>query len=255
MRVVFYSGGVGSWAAAKRVAEKHGTAGLVLLFTDTKTEHPDTYRFLRESAANVGGRLVEVADGRDIWQVFKDERMLGNSRIDPCSKILKRQTADRWLRENCAPADTTLYFGIDWTEMHRLERIRERRKPWACEAPMCEAPYLTKREVHEWAAREGLRKQVLYELGASHANCGGCCVKAGVGHFSWALKAIPETYREWERREQEMRDMLGRDVTILRESRDGERVRLTLRDLRERLESGGTCDLLDLGGCGCFTDD
>lgn len=33
--VVMFSGGAGSWATAKRVAERHGTEGLVLLFADT----------------------------------------------------------------------------------------------------------------------------------------------------------------------------------------------------------------------------
>lgn len=43
-RVVMFSGGVGSWAAAKRVAERRGTDGLILLFADTKSEDEDTYR-------------------------------------------------------------------------------------------------------------------------------------------------------------------------------------------------------------------
>ena len=34
-RVVMFSGGIGSWATAKRVAAQHGTADLTLLFTDT----------------------------------------------------------------------------------------------------------------------------------------------------------------------------------------------------------------------------
>jgi 3'-phosphoadenosine 5'-phosphosulfate sulfotransferase (PAPS reductase)/FAD synthetase len=62
-----FSGGVGSWAAARRVVEKHGTEDLVLLFADTLIEDEDTYRFLREAAANVGGQLVEIADGRTPW--------------------------------------------------------------------------------------------------------------------------------------------------------------------------------------------
>ena len=39
--VVFYSGGIASWAAAKRVAETHGVDGLKLLFADTLTEDED----------------------------------------------------------------------------------------------------------------------------------------------------------------------------------------------------------------------
>ena len=36
--VVMFSGGVGSWMAARRVAERHGTADLTLLFADTLIE-------------------------------------------------------------------------------------------------------------------------------------------------------------------------------------------------------------------------
>ena len=139
--VVMFSAGAGSWAAARRVAEQFGSNSLRLLFTDTLTEDADAYRFLIEGAANVLNRdlskrmttpslsefpdfrdraswrhflnelraetaihlpeLVWLVDGRDVWEVFRDERFLGNSRADPCSKILKRQKADQWLVQNC----------------------------------------------------------------------------------------------------------------------------------------------------------
>ncbi len=62
--VVMFSGGIGSWMTAKRVADVHGTDDLTLLFADTKMEDEDLYRFLDESAANVGGTLVKVAESR-----------------------------------------------------------------------------------------------------------------------------------------------------------------------------------------------
>ena len=173
--VVMYSGGIGSWAAAKRVAAEHGTDRLTLLFADTQMEDADTYRFLRESAANVGGELVEIADGRDIWQVFKDARFLGNARIARCSHELKQAVASGWLEENCDPAATVCYVGIDWTEAHRFDRVRDLRaaEGWTYDAPLCDPPYLAKEQLHEWAESEGLAKQRLYQIGAAHANCGG----------------------------------------------------------------------------------
>ena len=60
-RVGMLSGGEASWAAMKRDAERRGVEGLTLLFTDTKEEDADTYRFLRDSAANVG---ASAGDGR-----------------------------------------------------------------------------------------------------------------------------------------------------------------------------------------------
>jgi len=98
-----------------------------------------------------------------------------------------------------------------------------------------------------------LRKQRLYVLGMPHANCGGGCVKMGIGGFARLLDAMPERYAEWEANEQTMRDQLG-DVSILKDRRGGTAKPLTLRALRERIESGGQVDLFDIGGCGCFVD-
>ena len=120
-----FSGGIGSWACAKRVAEKHGTENLFLLFTDTKSEDEDLYRFLYQASANVGGKLVVLEDGRDLWEVFWDRKFLSNSRVDHCSHYLKRRPAKEWLKENCNKADTVIYVGIDWTEIHRFDRLKK----------------------------------------------------------------------------------------------------------------------------------
>jgi 3'-phosphoadenosine 5'-phosphosulfate sulfotransferase (PAPS reductase)/FAD synthetase len=171
--VVMMSGGAGSWAAGKRVAEKHGTDNLILLFADTKFEDEDTYRYLRESAANIGGRLQIIADGRDIWQVFVDARFMGNSRIDPCSAKLKREVCDKWIKDRYAPEEVTIYVGIDWTEIHRYERMAERKKPYVYESPLLWNPQISKPQIMEWSKAEGLKQQRLYDMGMPHANCGG----------------------------------------------------------------------------------
>lgn len=256
-RVVMFSGGIGSWMAAKRVASQYGTEGLTLLFTDTKMEDRDLYRFIGEAAANVGAPLVKIADGRTPWEVFRDERFIGNSRIDPCSKILKRQLADRWLAEHYDPAETTVYVGIDWSEEHRFTRLRARKEAqgWRYEAPLCDPPYVTKRIMLEDLEAEGIRVPRLYRLGFSHNNCGGFCIKAGHGHFANLLKQLPGVYDHHEKNEQAIREFLGRDVSVLTDTAGGRKRPLTLRDFRVRIESGGQVDMFDQGGCGCFADD
>lgn len=256
--VVMFSGGAGSWGAAKRVAERYGTADMTLLFTDTLIEDEDLYRFLEEAAASVGAPLVKIAEGRTPWHVFFDERFLGNSRVDPCSKILKRQMSDRWLTKNCDPAQTVVYVGIDWSEEHRYTGLRDRRAAdgWRYEAPLCDAPYVSKSDVMTWLKREGIRPPRLYEMGFSHNNCGGFCVKAGHGHFANLLRAMPERYAKHEAKEQAIRVFLEKDVSMLTDrSGDGAKKPLTLRDLRIRIESGAQVDLFDIGGCGCFVDE
>jgi 3'-phosphoadenosine 5'-phosphosulfate sulfotransferase (PAPS reductase)/FAD synthetase len=89
--VVMFSSGISSWAAGKRWAEMHGTDGMRLLFADTGIEDEDNYRFLHEAADNIGAPLIILKDGRDPFQVMRDERIIGNSMFDPCSKLLKRK--------------------------------------------------------------------------------------------------------------------------------------------------------------------
>lgn len=251
-RVVFYSGGIASWATARRVIERHGTAGLTLLFTDTMSEDEDLYRFLDETSERLGVPVTRIADGRDIWEVFRDTRMLGNTRADPCSRILKRELARKWIAEH-AP-DAVLYFGIDWTEVHRLERIRWAWAPWTVEAPMTEPPYRLRAEMIAELEGDGIAAPRLYRLGFEHNNCGGGCVKAGVSHFTNLLRVWPERYAEWEANEQSIRDHLGRDVAILRDRTDGDTRPLTLAALRERVEAGASLPMFDIGGCACFED-
>lgn len=263
--VVMFSGGAGSWAAAKRVVARHGARNVVLLFADTLVEDADLYRFLKDAERNIGVPITRIADGRTPWQVFEDERFIGNSRIDPCSKVLKRRLLDRWRDANCDPARTTIYVGLGWYEPARVERLLARQAvgPWRYECPMAEGELLDPDEVLAWMEREGVRRPRLYEMGFSHNNCGGFCVKAGQAHFRLLLEKKRDYYLENEAHEERLRG-LGINGTILTDRRGAaERVAaglpakipLTLRQFRLRVEGGGAYDVNDKGGCGCAIDD
>lgn len=293
--VVMSSGGIGSYAAARRTADKYGTDNLTLLFTDVIIESGDLYRFLVETSCNIFSRpapedllswwrtvpeyhqdpgaraaalvtlreemrdivpeLVWLADGRSPWQVFADKRFLGNARRDPCSDILKRKLADRWLIANCNPLNTIVHVGIDWTEEHRYIRLGGLRalEGWRYEAPMCDAPFIMKDAMFALLALEGIRPPLLYGQGFSHNNCGGFCIKAGIGHFVMLFHVNPELYAFCEQEEQRIIALIGKPVGILTDRRGGKRVPMTMRQLRERIEAGEKFDRFDLGGCGCFS--
>jgi hypothetical protein len=259
-----FSGGAGSWMTAKRVAERHGTDDLFLVFADVGGDHStphagedeDTYRFIQEAAANVGGSLVWLNEGRNIWQVFHDERFLGNSRLASCSKLLKQKPARAWLNANCDPTETVVYVGIDWTETHRLPAIVNAYQPFRAEAPMTEAPHMDKAAMLAALTAEGLEIPRLYRAGFAHNNCGGFCVRAGQAQFELLLREHPERYAYHETQEQALREHLGKDVTILTRVERTTKVPITLRRFREELEQQpGLFDDLDWGGCGCFVDE
>jgi hypothetical protein len=296
------SGGVGSYSAARRHVDQYGSEDLHLLFTDTLCEDQDAYRFLIAGAANLYGvalpngfvpaiehfpawedraaykafvlglaartmallpRMHWIADGRDVWDIYEAERFLGNSRVDPCSKVLKRKAADRWLSENADPADTLLLVGIDYEEVERFEgnpktgqlgiRARWGKSGWIVEAPLCERPLLTWTDRVSRLHREGLWLPRLNSLGFAHNNCGGFCCKGGQGHWKLMLRTFPERYAYAERREQEIRELLG-DVSMLTDRRGGNGKKpLTLETLRTRELRPD--EAAEMGACGCFFGD
>lgn len=256
-----FSSGAGSWATAKRVAERHGTENMLLLFTDTKGLNPsehagedeDNYRFLRQAAANVGAPLVWLVEGRDIWQVFDDEHMMGNSRVAHCSRELKQEPAREWVEAHCVQGETTIYLGIDWTEPQRFEPNRAGWAPWPVEYPMNDEPLIEKGQVLDWLREEGIKPPRLYDMGFSHANCGGFCVRMGQNEARRLLLNNPARYAYHEGKEQAFRRKFKKDVSILRDRRGGTTKPLTFKAFRERLGSDPyDYDKDDMGACGCF---
>ena len=255
--VVSFSGGVTSWATGRVVRDDIMDVGdtLVLLFADAMMEAPDVYAFLQEGASNIGVPVTRIADGRNPWQVFRDEKFLGNSRVDPCSKILKRKLMDRWRNKNCDPANSRHYIGMDFSEVNRsnVHIQRMKAKGWDFSAPLIDAR-ISKPDAIKWAQRVGLTLPAAYAQGFSHANCGGKCVKAGMGHWAKLLRVDPSSYAEAESEEAGIRQLLGRDVTILSERRGGERKPLTLAAFRERVTERTSLPFEhdeEHGGCGC----
>jgi hypothetical protein len=206
--------------------------------------------------------LVWVADGRTPFEVFADNRFLGNTRVDLCSRVLKREQADTWLAQNCDPADTVVHVGIDWTEEHRFIgtgtkaglRARKAAQGWTYAAPLCEAPFVTKAHGQVMLAQYGIKNQRLYTAGMAHANCGGGCVKQGQGGFALLLDKMPEHYDWWEEEEENLRAIIGKDVAILRDRTGGTTKPMTLREFRAR-RACNSYDKDEFGGCGCFIDE
>jgi len=251
--IVSFSGGLGSWLAAKRVAEKYGTDDLYLVFTDVLIEDEDLYRFLHEAAKNVGGKLITLTDGRDPWQVFHDKRYMGNTRTAHCSQELKSKPFEKWLKEQDFD-DFTVYLGIDWSEEHRLTAHRKHVNH-KVEAPLCDAPFLSKQDVMDTLRDNNIALPRLYKMGFSHNNCGGGCVKAGQGQWAMLYNKMPERYAVFEAKQEKLMNEIKTARPFLRVTVDGSLNYVSLKDYRENfLEKNTTIDMFDIGGCGCFVD-
>jgi hypothetical protein len=252
------SGGAGSWLACRRWIDQHGPGSLRGLFADTRMEDADLYRFLDDATAELDIPLVRLADGRTPWQVFHDDRFLGNAKLANCSKFLKQIPAKRWVEEHTDPRATVIVVGVGGWERHRLADIEAGYYPWTVAAPLLDKPAPTQRMVLDAVRAAGLEPPRAYALGFKHNNCGGACVRGGRGQWANLLRVFPDRYREAEAQEQALRQYLGKDVAILRDRAGGETQPMTLREWRTRLERQAELQpsLFELleddepGGCG-----
>lgn len=253
--VVQFSTGIGSAEVARRVVAEHGARNVDLLTADTLVEDDDNWRFAREVVALLGTRWTVLADGRTPMRAGRDARVVPNNRMAVCSRVLKRDLLRAYIDRTYEPAETTIHLGFDWTEQHRLAAAAAPWRPWHIDAVLTRPPYTHKaRLLDEWRAR-GIEPPRLYAQGFSHANCGGACVRGGQAQWNLLLSVNRGRYLEWENEEEATRQLLGKDVSILRDRTNGGLVPLTLRTFREQREANVSLfDSDDWGACGCFSE-
>lgn len=253
--IISISGGIGSYFTLKRVLAENSKEDVIAVFCDTLAEDGDLYRFLDDIQEKTGIDIIRLCVGKTPFELAWEENFLYNSRVANCSRKLKSKPFRKWLERNYTPDECILYLGIDWTETHRKGAIEKNYAPYKVRFPMCEKPYLDKPDMLMMLKDEGIDIPYMYKVGFSHNNCGGCCVKGGIGHWKKLLEADRRKFLEWENKEREIRLKLNKDISILK--RKGKPY--TLKQLREDVEGGHVQlnreELLDIGGCGCFIED
>lgn len=256
--IVLTSGGVGSAVALHWVVSTYGAENTISLFADTMMEDEDLYRFLNDVHAKLGVPITRIADGRDPFQVSDDRNFMANSRRDVCSEMLKRKPMDRWIKKHFKPTECTCYIGIDASEEHRLTRLAPRKHPYIYRAPLVELGiWMTPDYKAKWCAYLGIELPRLYKLGFPHNNCGGFCVKAGLGQFKMLWEKMPLRYLENEKKEQDLYARKPNLRPFLRKRIKGVDYYMTMQEYRTAYLmpwSTGKLDIddeIDLGGCGC----
>lgn len=252
-RIVSLSGGIGSYITAKRVFAKYPKNEIELVFCDTLYEDGDLYRFLEDIEKKFDTKIIRLCVGITPLELAFAKKFLWNSRIASCSVELKSKPFREYLKT--IDDDIIIYMGIDWSEQHRCEKITKNYAPYKVEYPLCEPPYLFKQEFLNELDQDGIKQPRLYQIGLTHNNCGGRCVKAGIGHYKILLEKDKNRYLELENMEQAFRLKYGKDVSILKR---GGNV-FTLKELRQIIETAPKQltidDYLDFGGCSCFSEE
>lgn len=205
---------------------------------------------LRARTVDAIPELVWLVEGRDPWEIFRDRRFLGNSQIDPCSEVAKRDISDAWRSGNCRRIGE-LFGPADWFAVgigdHEARRFddgegkgigpRTAADGWQYHAPLLTEPRHGEESLF-YAPLDmlGIASPRLYGMGYMHNNCGGFCVKAGQAHYANRFRVQPERFAYDAMMERKLVAFLGGEYSILTDRRGGGPKRpLTLDAFKARL--------------------
>src|SRR5690625_600832 len=207
--IIFFSGGKASFAVADWVKRNHPTDNILLYFTDTQWEDEDLYRFINEASDKLELPMLTHSAGINPMELMFEKKLVFNSMIGDCSRVLKIKVASDFLKKGVKPeieewrnqhllkskdfiTDATLYFGIDWTEMHRQDAIVKNWAPFKVGMPLVD------NIVYPDDILKGynIRQPRMYDWGFSHNNCAGRCVKAGQGHYRNFKDKLPAQFQK-----------------------------------------------------------
>lgn len=250
LHVVSVSSGVPSSVAAHRVLQRYGHERVQLVFCDTRWEDEDNYRFLEDVSRWLKQRVVHLVDGRTPLQVAEDRKIVPNTRFAPCTDALKLRMMRKYVSGlTRLGIRVTLHIGMD-SKDEKKGRCEAPRKNWGKMGVAVEYPLL-------WSPVEYYPNEVIesanipiprmYNMGYSHANCGGRCIKQGQGDWRRTLTHFPERYAEVEAWEATMNhDPKYAGHTIVRRESSGETTMVTLAELREETTKASPSGLRQL---------
>ena len=238
--VVGYSGGVTSaWAAAWSLRE-FPRSEVIWLFHDTKEEHPDTYRFLREFAQVVGHPITEQSDGRSVTEVFHDEGAIANNRMAFCSRILKAEQRDLYFKRLRTEGVTDIVniLGFSKMEWKRVQRATARamQSGYAVRFPLIEKE-ITKQDAADYCLSLGIKPPEMYRW-SEHANCIGC-VRGGKAYWLKVAKNEPEVFAQRAALEKEFGHTILKDTSLVQLQKTG-----LLRPVKQR-------ESIEISACEC----
>lgn len=267
--IVSFSGGVTSWAAAKRVVEHYGPEQTTLLTADTGGEAEDWLDHVHASAKDVGAAehvIVRSAKYTDIYDLAVKTSSIPSVIRGTCTIELKVVPITRWIYDHAAPGYTQ-HFGFDWTEQHRLDKLRASAARYdgvddhqRIQAPLLWNPLIDKSQCLDMLAASGLTMPAAYKEGHAHNNCLATgCFKANRKAWLKLLEQRPEAYIRSERFEADFRTHINPSSAILpadtAERRQGKHGP-TLKELRTRYHNSPKLPIaVDDSPCSCFTAD
>lgn len=247
------SGGAASAVAHTRAIERYGKENVVAWFADTQWEDDDLYRFLNDLEGFWNQKIIRHTEGINPLQVAERQNIIPNARVAPCSYVLKQKPFKKFIEAYEKPV--TVLLGLDWSEEHRMKAPKlayESIPGVSVDFPLMWKPYDF--DVFQTIKSWGIEIPRLYKMGFPHNNCGGRCVRQGIGEWQRLRVHFPERFanvRDWEAAQQAIGDA-RQGYAICKDQSNGEVKPLSLAEIERREVSlNESAKQEDLFACFC----
>ena len=200
LKVCWMSAGVSSFIAGYLVRETVDE----FIYIDIADQHPDSLRFIKDCEKALG-KPIKILRSSEYDSVEEAIRAAGVVRMAsgfaPCTAWLKKRVRKQWELEH-SDYEITYVWGFDLNEKRRAENVVDTMIEFNHEFPLIDNNLL-KQDCHAIAAKLGIKRPVMYDMGYNNNNCIGC-VKGGMGYWNKIRVDFPEVF--------ESRAKLERDI-------------------------------------------
>ena len=188
MKVCWISAGVSSFIAGWLLRDSVDK----YIYIDIDDQHPDSKRFIHDCEKALG-KKVEIlrSEYGSVENVIRAMGCVNTPHGAPCTGILKKRVRKKWEYEH-RDYDITYVWGMDCTEKHRADRLKETMFEFHHEFPLIERN-IDKQDCHAMLHMLGINRPVMYDMGYNNNNCIGCA-KGGMGYWNKIRIDFPEVF-------------------------------------------------------------
>jgi len=215
-RLIWFSCGAASAAAAKIGCEAYGDSCEVIYCDTMATEHPDNQRFFDDVQGWIGREIRVVKSDRykTIDEVFERTRYMAGIAGARCTVEMKKLPREAYQ----APGDVHI-FGYTYDEQKRADRFEDNNPSVLVEWLLIDKK-ITKASCIEMLKDADIALPQMYADGFDHNNCIGCVKATSPGYWARTKRLFPDVFA---RRAHQSR-LLGVKLARVK----GERVHLDL---------------------------
>ncbi|MGN0428034.1 MAG: hypothetical protein ACI4F0_09560 [Agathobacter sp.] len=203
--IVLFSGGTSSAYVAYMVLQEQKKEDVVLLHTPTYSENHDADTFRHSVARYLGMPITEWGDGRNLWELIKDNNCIPGYFVPFCTQQLKQKMKEEYYKYLAEIGEDFIeYVGFGAEEWKRVQRSYARNEVIGRKVrfPIFDAKIpgdeIKRIIVDEW----GIPLPKAYE-DLNHNNCIPC-FKAGKAAWRVYWDKYPEQFEKAVQAEKEV---------------------------------------------------